>query len=483
MGDDTSPHGGTSRLGLADASRLISQLCDHAIIALDTAGTIESWNLGAQRLKGYTEDEAIGQNFSIFYTEDDQRSGLPFELLHRAANEGRVAHSGWRVRADGTHFWGDINITALHDHDGTLIGFAKVTRDRTAQHVLEEDLRRSEERLRLLVEQVRDYAIIALSPEGVVESWNFGAERLKGYTHHQAIGMHFSEFYPPEDRQKALPQRLLKEALAAGSVEHTGWRVRADGTRFWADVFITAIYGGDGTHTGFAKVTRDLTARRRFDEARQQFFATFAHDFKTPLVAISGYAEMLTMVEGDERDTFVAKIISNAQRVTKMTDELVEHAHLHAEDREPIVEWLDVRALAKETVAILQPGLNRDRVRIEAPHLQFAGDRNAMLRVMDNLLSNALKYSSEPVVIDAAVDGESIAITVADSGRGISAEDLPHIFEEFERGELARNDGGSGLGLTSVRTLINRLGGQIALTSEVGVGTTAVVRMPSQLSA
>lgn len=481
----SSPRGPAER-GLADATRLISQLTDHAIFALTVDGIIESWNLGAQRLNGYTGAEAIGRHFSMFYPEKDQGSGLPADLLRRAAAEGRVEHTGWRVRADGSRFWGDVIITALHDDAGVLIGFGKVTRDMTQQHELEEDLRRSEERLRLLIEQVSDYAIFALSPAGVIESWNLGAERLKGYTHDQAIGMHFSAFYTPEDRYVGLPLQLLETARAQGRVEQTGWRVRADGTRFWANVVLTSIQDSQGQHTGFAKVTRDLSARRRYDEARQRFFATFAHDFKTPLFAISGYAEMLPMVEGADRNKFITKIMSNAQRLSAMTDELVDHSRLRSEEPEPVIEWLDTADLAQDALAVLHPGMGAERVRIDAPSLPFAGDRNATLRILDNLITNALKYSTHsvaPVVVDAALDGDAVVISVSDSGRGIAPEDLPHIFDEFERGELAEDDGGSGLGLTSVKTLVSLLGGQINITSEVGVGTTAVVRLPGGAAA
>ena len=178
-----------------DAARLVEQVVDYAIIALDGSGTIESWNVGAQRLKGYTAEEAIGRSFSMFYIEEDRRAGLPLRLLDEARDKGRVEHLGWRVRKDGTRFWGDVIITALHNDLGDLTGFAKVTRDLTEQHELEESLRRSEERFRLLVSQVRDYAIIALDPSGTIESWNAGAERVKGYTADEAIGRSFSMFY------------------------------------------------------------------------------------------------------------------------------------------------------------------------------------------------------------------------------------------------------------------------------------------------
>ena len=196
---------------------LVGQVADYAIIGLDPEGIIQTWNLGAERVKGYTAEEAIGRSFAMFYTEEDRRAGLPLTLLHRGPRDGRVEHTGWRVRKDGTRFWGDVVITALHDEDGNLTGFAKVTRDLTEQHELEDALRASEERLRLLVGQVADYAIIALDPQGIIETWNLGAERVKGYTAEEAIGRSFAMFYTEEDRRAGLPLQLLADAREHGA--------------------------------------------------------------------------------------------------------------------------------------------------------------------------------------------------------------------------------------------------------------------------
>ena len=246
--------------------QLVAQVADYAIIALDPQGTIETWNLGAERAKGYTADEAIGRSFAMFYPEADRRAGLPLELLLKARQDGRVEHTGWRVRKDGTQFWGDVVITAIHDPDGHLTGYTKVTRDLTEEHALELALRSSEERFRLLVGQVSDYAIIALDPQGAIETWNLGAERVKQYTADEAIGRNFTMFYTEEDRRSGLPFRLLNAAREEGRVEHTGWRLRKDGTRFWADVVITALHDADGNMSGFAKVTRDLTEQHALEE-------------------------------------------------------------------------------------------------------------------------------------------------------------------------------------------------------------------------
>src|SRR5204862_490866 len=162
---------------------------------------------------------------------------------------------GWRVRKDGTRFWGDVIITALHDDQGNHTGYVKVTRDLTEQHHLQQQLRSSEERLRLLVGQVVDYAIIALDLQGTIETWNLGAQRVKAYTAEQAIGRSFAMFYTDEDRGAGLPLQLLSQSPRRGRSEHNGWRIRKDGSRFWGDVVITALHDADGHLSGYAKVT------------------------------------------------------------------------------------------------------------------------------------------------------------------------------------------------------------------------------------
>jgi PAS domain S-box-containing protein len=247
---------------------LVDRVLDYAIFLLTPDGHIASWNAGAERLKGYTADEIIGQHFGRFYPESARRAGLPEHLLSIARAEGRVEDVGWRVRKDGSRFWADVVITALFDDAGTLKGFAKITRDLTERRAAEEQLRRSEERFRTLIDNVKDYAIFLLSPEGTVLSWNLGAQQLKGYAPSEIIGQSFERFYPPETRREGLPQRLLAIARAEGRVENEGWRVRKDGSRFWADVVITALRDEGGELIGYAKVTRDLTERRQAENDR-----------------------------------------------------------------------------------------------------------------------------------------------------------------------------------------------------------------------
>jgi PAS domain S-box-containing protein len=358
---------------------LVEGVQDYAIFALDPNGIILSWNAGAQRFKGYTADEIIGKHFSIFYPRNLVAEGFPEFELRTAANTGHFEDEGWRVRKDGSRFWANVVITALRASDGTLLGFAKVTRDLTERREAEEALRESEERFRLLVEGVKDYAIFLLDPDGRVATWNAGAERIKGYRAKEIIGQHFSAFYTDEDKAARKPERELEIVLKTGKYEEEGIRVRKDGSGFWASVLITAVRNKSGELIGFAKITRDLTERRaseqraladarrvageeaarkaaeereqelraladqltrnaaelklrtseaeearhRADEANRakgQFLAAMSHELRTPLNAIGGYADLLLMgLSGTVND----KQVQQLQRIKRSQGHLL----------------------------------------------------------------------------------------------------------------------------------------------------------------
>jgi PAS domain S-box-containing protein len=251
----------------ADQLRLLVHgTTEYAIFMLDPQGQIVTWNAGAERIKQYKAEEIIGQHFSRFYPQDAIDRGWPDHELKVAQAEGRFEDEGWRVRKDGTQFWANVVITALRDEQGQLRGFSKVTRDLTARKQVEENLRRSEERFRFLVEGAKDYAIFMLDPQGYIASWNPGAERIKGYSAQEIIGQHFSTFYPQEALDRGWPAHELKVAAAEGRFEDEGWRVRKDGTQFWANVVITALKDERANLLGFSKITRDLTARKQAEE-------------------------------------------------------------------------------------------------------------------------------------------------------------------------------------------------------------------------
>ncbi|SFJ50063.1 PAS domain S-box protein [Planctomicrobium piriforme] len=252
-------------------TQLVAAVRDYAILLLDPEGHVRSWNAGAEQIKGYRADEIIGQHFKKFYPQEAQAFGWPTHELSVAASTGRFEDEGWRIRKDGSRFWANVVITAVRDPErGGLIGYLKITRDLTDRRLAEDKLRMSEERFRLLVEGVQDYAIFMLDPDGRVATWNTGAQRIKGYSAEEIIGEHFSRFYPAEALQRGWPETELRQAAADGRFEDEGWRIRKDGSPFWANVVITALRDQTGILRGFAKVTRDLSERRRAeDQARQ----------------------------------------------------------------------------------------------------------------------------------------------------------------------------------------------------------------------
>ncbi|HEY1379970.1 MAG TPA: PAS domain S-box protein, partial [Gemmataceae bacterium] len=253
--------------------QLVAGVRDYAIFLMDRHGTILTWNAGAERVKGYRPEEIVGRHFSTFYPPEAVAIDWPAHELRVAAETGKYEEEGWRVRKDGSQFWAHVVITALRGPAGEVRGYLKITRDLTDRKQTEERLRQSEQRFRLLVEQVRDYAIFMLDPEGRVATWNAGAERIKGYKADEIIGRHFSTFYPQEAVDRGWPAEELRRATAEGRIEDEGWRVRKDGSRFWANVVITALRDQAGTLRGFAKVTRDLTDRKQAEEAARRLLA------------------------------------------------------------------------------------------------------------------------------------------------------------------------------------------------------------------
>ena len=367
-------------MGTAEEDRLLASLVhsvtDYAIFVLDVDGHIRTWNAGAERLKGYRREEIVGQHFSVFYPKEDLEAGKPDWELAVAAAEGAFEDEGWRVRKDGTLFWANVVITAIRDADGNLAGFGKVTRDLTDRKRGEDALRESEERFALLVGSVADYAIFLLQPDGTIATWNLGAERLKGYRPDEIIGRHFSTFYSEEDRRAGVPAAGLTTALETGRWRSEGWRVRKDGTRFWAEVVITSLRGPDGSHRGFAKVTRDLTDRKRAEDAlrgvldreretanrlreldrlKTDFIAVVAHDVRAPV----GVAQSLLEIAADEWDTTtdeeIRDLVERARhRLASLggfVDDLFDAVRLDTGELQVSAEAVDVRALVDQVVA------------------------------------------------------------------------------------------------------------------------------------
>jgi PAS domain S-box-containing protein len=332
----------------------------------------------------------------------------------------------------------------------------------------------------VLVSQVEEYAIVRLDVDGTIASWNAGAERLVGHTAEDVIGKHFSLLHSEEDQSRGTAARLLEEARTRGQAQHQGWRVRKDGSRFWGEVTINALHDERGALVGYAKVTRDTTEAKRLELARESFFASLSHDLRTPLNSIQGFVEMIPIVDDERRSEFINRVHSNVGRLTMLIDNLLDHARVRAGAVPMTPEVLYAPGVAAACVRDLAPLLGTHDVRIETSELTVYADQQALGRVLSNLLVNAARYSpaGAPIEVRFERDAEVGRIIVADRGRGIAHEDLDTIFDEFERGSLAEPDGGTGLGLSSVRHLVTMQGGRVSIQSEPGVGTSVAIELP-----
>ncbi|NML31110.1 PAS domain-containing hybrid sensor histidine kinase/response regulator [Paraburkholderia antibiotica] len=478
-----------------DYLSLVQAIKDYAIFLLDASGHIVSWNAGAQKLKGYAAHEIIGQHFSRFYTEEAVARGWPTYELEQAALTGRFEDEGWRVRKDGTTFWANVIITAVYDEASKVTGFAKITRDLTAQREYLEALRQSEERFRLLVDSVKDYAIFMLDPQGFVISWNSGAARIKGYTHDEIVGRHFSLFYVPEEAAAGKPARELAIARQIGTVEDEGWRVRKDGTTFWANVIITAVYDEARQLRGFAKVTRDLTERRqreeleRSGERMREFLATLAHELRNPLAPVRNAVGAMQMETGLSPVLARARDLIDRQvsHLTRLVDDLLDIGRIMSDKVELRISRVDLAELVERAIEAARPFTDaREQnviAHVPAEPVIIRGDLTRLVQVLQNLLHNASKFSPPGSVIDVLgrVDFRMAVLEVRDAGCGIPVRSLDKIFELFaqEKENQGLGEGGLGIGLTLCKSLIEMHGGSIVASSEgPGLGSTFTLSLP-----
>ena len=474
---------------------LVEGVRDYAIFLLDNSGHIASWNAGAQRIKRYSADEIIGKHFSIFYPQEARDRNWPEHELEEALRVGRFEDEGWRIRKDGTRFWANVVITPLRDRDGVHRGFSKITRDLTERRAQEEQLRQSEERFRLLLEGVEDYAVYLIDPEGRVSSWNAGAARIMGYTADEIIGQSFERFYPPADVAAGMPAAELRAATLNRRAENRGWRVRKDGTRFWADVVVTSLYDDEGRLRGFAKVTRDLSERKRMEDLEEQgrhlteFLAMLAHELRNPLAPIRNALGILSIVRDLPPQVAWCRDVIERQtaHLARLVDDLLDVSRITRGKLSMHTEAMDVNGAVQRAVEAARPLIDSRKhsldVRLAPEPVMVSGDMTRLIQVVLNLLNNAAKYTPERGRIDLTVgaDARDAVLTVSDNGIGIAPELLDHVFDLFAQGErtLARTEGGLGIGLTLARRIVALHGGSINAKSEgAGKGSRFEVRLP-----
>jgi PAS domain S-box-containing protein len=488
---------------------LVDAVTDYAIYMLDPKGIIASWNSGAQRFKGYIESEILGEHFSRFYTDEDRATGLPQRALETARREGKFEAEGWRVRKDGTRFWAHVVIDPIWGNNGNLLGYAKITRDLTERRKAEDALKESEQRFRLLVQGVVDYAIYMLDPEGHVTNWNPGAQRIKGYTEDEIRGQHFSRFYTDEDRATGLPQRALETARREGKFEAEGWRIRKDGTRFWASVLIDPIYNDQKKLIGFAKITRDITERRNTQEALAQAQAALfqsqkmetvgqltggiAHDFNNLLTIIVNSLDLLTRNVTGARET---RLIESAQRAAERGARLTQQllAFSRRQPLQPALHNPNTLIEGFETVLRRACGemvklklslpyrastINVDGAQFEAALLNLVVNaRDAMPEGGDLIIAIGEAQVSElRAAAWSIAPGPYVCLTVQDTGTGMTPEVAMRAFEPFfSTKEVGK---GTGLGLSQVYGFITQSGGHIEVESEPEKGTKITMLLPA----
>jgi PAS domain S-box-containing protein len=487
---------------------LVESVRDYAIFALDPQGYILSWNAGAQRLKGYEPGEIIGKHFSTFYPPEDIAARKPQRELEDAIRDGRVEDEDWRIRKDGSRFWANVVITALWDEHGTLVGFAKVTRDLTERRQAEVDLRDSEERIRLLVQSVKDYAIFMLDPSGCIASWNEGAQRIKGYTAAEIIGKHFSTFYPAEDVTAGKPQRELEIAVRTGKYEEEGWRVRKDGSLFWAHVLITALRNPNGVLVGFTKVTRDLTERRAAQEraladarriaaieaanrTKSEFLTALSHELRTPINATLGYAELIGLgiagTTSEQQQEFLGRIRASQEHLLRIVNDLLNYSRIEAGQLQYDVATVPVHEMVETVLPMVEVQAAKKELALDhgpcTGGLAACADRAKAEQVVLNLLSNAVKFtpSGGRVKISCEQAEHWVAVVVADTGPGIPLDKQNAVFEPFVQlgRSLTSGHEGTGLGLAISRDLARAMGGDVTLDSTPGEGATFTLFLPA----
>jgi PAS domain S-box-containing protein len=485
---------------------LVEAVSDYAIYMLDTNGIVTSWNVGAERIKGYKASEILGRSFANFYEEADRKAGVPQRVLAIAGRDGKFQAEGWRVRKDGTRFWAFVIIDAIYDN-GELIGFAKITRDLTERRQAEEEVRRSEELFRRLVEGVTDYAIYMLDPNGIVSNWNAGAQRIKGYGPNEVVGQHFSIFYTEEDRSNGEPARSLAIAEREGRFEAEAWRQRKDGTRFWANVVIDAIHEPSGRLIGFAKITRDITERRDAQlalertrealmhsqkiEAIGKLTGGVAHDFNNLLTVVLGSLDLLRRYVPND-DPRVTRLLDNAlqgaQRGATLTQRMLAFARRQELDLRPV----DLVELTHGMRDLLQRSLGPQitiETRFPLALNSVMADPHQLETSLLNLAVNArdampvggiltIAARNEVTVGDAKLrPGRYVRLTLRDTGEGMDADTLARATEPFF---TTKGTGkGTGLGLSMVHGMVEQLGGQMILHSKPGEGTAAEIWLPA----
>jgi PAS domain S-box-containing protein len=489
-------------------------------IATDEKGVIQLFNVGAERMLGYVAAEVVDQITPADISD-------PQEVIARAAalslELGTTITPGFNalafkasrgiediyeltyIRKDGSRFPAIVSVTALRDNQAAIIGYLLIGTDNSARKHIEEKLRWTEESFRLMVESVSDYAIVMLDPDGHVVSWNTGAERIKGFLAEEIVGQHFARFYPREDVIGGKPGRDLDLAAASGRYEDEGWRLRKDGSRFWANVVFTAIRDQVGNLRGFAKLTRDLTERNKVEAAltnakavaekanlaKSDFLSSMSHELRSPLNAILGFAQLM---ESDippptpsQRES-VGQILQAGWYLLELINEILDLAMIESGKLSMSLEPVSLAEVMLECQSMIEPLAQRRGILMTFPSFDqphsVKADRTRIKQVLINLLTNAIKYNQVggSVVVECCptTTPGHVRVTVTDTGPGLPPEKVAQLFEPFNRlGQEENAEEGTGIGLVVSKRLVELMEGVIGVESTVGSGSVFWVELLS----
>jgi PAS domain S-box-containing protein len=496
---------------------LVDGVSDYAIFMLDPSGQVASWNQGAERIKGYKANEIIGRHFSCFYPPEELQNGKPERELQKAIAEGHYAEEGWRIRKDGSRFWAHVEITALRDNTGKLRGFSKVTRDVTEQRRAEELLRESEQRLTLA------------STSGEVGVWDLDLiadQAWRSLQHDRIFGYEsllpnwgaavFSDHVFPEDRE--LVKQRFEEAFQNGHLEFECRIIRADQAMRWISSKGEVVRNEQGQPIRMMGVVTDVTERKRAEEEKRKFMdrlaasnqelelrnrevervtklkskflASMSHELRTPLNAIVGFSDLLA--EGtpgdlnDKQKRFVNHIKQGSAHLLQLINDILDLSKIEAGQLDLRCEDFQIKTALPEVLSTIRPLAMAKNIQIEQKmenDQHVYADRVRFKQILYNLLSNAVKFTPKAgrIDIDCHGDGNSVCISVTDTGVGIRAEDQAVIFEEFRQveGPAGTTQEGTGLGLAITKRLVEQQGGGISLESVFGKGSRFTFTLPA----
>ncbi|WP_411782514.1 PAS domain S-box protein [Bradyrhizobium sp. UFLA01-814] len=472
-----------------------SGVVDYAICMLAPDGRVINWNKGAERITGYPAKAILGKHFSIFYPAEDRASGVPAKALQMARKEKHSAAEGWCLRKDASQFYAAVVIDPIHEKR-KLVGYVMVIRDIAEGHQAREDLEASESQFRLLVSNVTDYALYMLTPAGIVANWNAGGERIKGYSPGEIIGQSFSRFYTPADQAAGKPARALKIAEETGHYEEEGWRVRKDGSFFWASVVIDPIRDSDGSLVGFAKITRDISERRdaqqKLEQVQRQLAESqkmdalgqltggVAHDFNNLLMIISGNLHRIKREVTSERSKLALSAIETAsERAASLTRQLLTFARRQSVNPQTINVTERITAV-REVLTSALGGAIKLNMEIRADLWPIFVDPTEFETALINLVVNARDAMAGGGTLTIAAcnvpEAAQVVVSVTDTGEGIPDDVMNRVFDPFFTTKPVGK--GTGLGLSQVHGFAHQADGRVEITSALGKGTTVSIYLP-----